>query len=96
MNIIAGNCILEDIETSVTTAEFLIDFADKNGINLIFKSSWKKDNRSSAEGYEGPGMEESVKIFSYIKALGVTTITDFHTPEQLSSPLDRDWETLCA
>jgi len=93
MIVIAGNCILEDIETSVKTAEFLLEASDKMGFDLIYKSSWKKDNRSSAEGFEGPGVETSIEIFSYLRNLGLTLITDFHTPEQLDSPLVEvvDW-----
>jgi 2-dehydro-3-deoxyphosphooctonate aldolase (KDO 8-P synthase) len=87
MIIVAGNCVLEDMETSVETAEFLLQMSDKYGFEVVYKSSWKKDNRSSAEGYEGPSIDESLKIFNYLRNIGVTIITDFHTPEQLDSPL---------
>jgi len=87
MIVIAGNCVLEDIETSVRTAEFLLEVSNRLGFNLIYKSSWKKDNRSSAEGFEGLSIESSIEIFSYLRRLGLTLITDFHTPEQLNLPL---------
>ncbi|MFC2071643.1 3-deoxy-8-phosphooctulonate synthase [Chloroflexota bacterium] len=88
LTIIAGNCILEDMNTSIETARFLTDLSKKYGYELIFKSSFKKDNRSSAEYYTGPGLEESVKIFKRIKEeFGVRVITDFHNLYELDTEM---------
>ena len=77
LTIIAGNCILENIDTSIKTAEFLIEQADVHGFNLIYKSSFKKDNRSSEKHYTGPPLEESLHIFSYLKSgYGLQILSD--------------------
>ena len=84
--IIAGNCILEDMDTSIETARFLTELSKKSGYELIYKSSFKKDNRSSSEYYAGPGLEESIRIFKRLKEeFGVRIITDFHNLYELDT-----------
>lgn len=79
MKIISGNCILEDLDTSIKTAEKLKDFSKKYDFDLVYKSSFRKDNRSSEKYYTGPSLENSIKIFKHLKnKLGVELITDFH------------------
>lgn len=79
LKIIAGNCILEDLSTSFKTAMFLLSLSYKYDFELIYKSSFKKDNRSSYKHYVGPKLEESIRIFKYLKdRLGLKLITDFH------------------
>ena len=88
LTIIAGNCILEDMNTSIETVRFLTDLSKKYGYELIYKSSFKKDNRSSAEYYTGPGLEESIKIFKRIKEeFGLRIITDFHNLYELDTKI---------
>ena len=82
----AGNCILEDMDTSIETARFLTELSKKYGYELIYKSSFKKDNRSSSEYYAGPGLEESIRIFKRLKEeFGVRIITDFHNLYELDT-----------
>ena len=86
--IIAGNCVLEDLETSEKTADFLVKTAEKYNFDLVYKSSFKKDNRSSHEYYTGLGIEESIKIFKHLKdKFGVKLITDFHHLYELETKL---------
>ncbi len=86
--IIAGNCILEDMKTSLETARFLAEESQKHGFDLIYKSSFKKDNRSSADYYSGPGVEESIRIFKRLKQdLDVKLITDFHNLYELDTEI---------
>src|SRR3990172_11374915 len=88
LTIIAGNCILEDMNTSIETARFLTDLAKKYSFDLIYKSSFKKDNRSSADYYTGPGLEESIKIFKRLKQeFGVRLVTDFHNLYELDTEI---------
>jgi 2-dehydro-3-deoxyphosphooctonate aldolase (KDO 8-P synthase) len=88
LNIIAGNCILEDLDTSIETARFLVDHSKKYNYELIYKSSFKKDNRSSVEYYTGPELEESVKIFKRLKEdFGLKIITDFHHLYELDTEM---------
>ena len=88
LKLIAGNCILEDMDTSIETARFLVELSKKYNYELIYKSSFKKDNRSSVEYYTGPGLEESIKIFKRLKEdLGVKIITDFHHLYELDTEM---------
>ncbi len=88
LTIIAGNCILEDMDTSIETARFLTDLSKKYGFDLIYKSSFKKDNRSSSDYYTGPGLGESIKIFKRIKEeFGIRIITDFHNLYELDTEI---------
>jgi len=88
LTIIAGNCVLEDINTSVETVSFLTDLSKKYSFELIYKSSFKKDNRSSANYYIGPGFADSIKIFKHLKEkFNVKIITDFNNLYELDSEI---------
>ena len=88
LKIIAGNCILEDMDTSIKTASFLVELSKKYEYELIYKSSFKKDNRSNCEYYTGPKLEESVKIFRCLKEkFDVKIITDFHNLYELDTEI---------
>jgi len=79
LTIVAGNCILESLEISVETIEFLLKQADLYDFALIYKSSFKKDNRSSETHYTGLSIDESTRIFKYLKdKYGAKLLTDFH------------------
>ncbi len=79
LTIIAGNCILESLEISLKTVEFLLKQANLYDFELIYKSSFKKDNRSSEAYYTGPLLDESARIFKQLKdTYGVKLLTDFH------------------
>jgi 2-dehydro-3-deoxyphosphooctonate aldolase (KDO 8-P synthase) len=64
-------------------AEKLIEICDSNDINVVFKSSFDKANRTSHLSKRGIGIEEGLKIFQKLKnSLNIPTLTDVHTPEQ--------------
>ena len=88
MQIIAGNCVLEDLETAEKTALFLKQMSNKYKFDLIYKSSWKKDNRSSLDSWCGPGILAACDIFSKIrKKYQVKILTDFHHVDELRTDL---------
>ncbi|MFH1563206.1 MAG: 3-deoxy-8-phosphooctulonate synthase [Nitrospirota bacterium] len=88
LKIIAGNCILEDFDTTIKTAEALIDFSKKYNFDLVYKSSFKKDNRSSQDYYTGLNLSESIKIFKYLKQkYNVDILTDFHNLYELDTEI---------
>lgn len=78
MKVIAGNCVLESLETTIKTATFLRGEVDKFGFDLIYKSSWTKENRSSLDNFRGLDICECLKIFEELKRLGFTILSDFH------------------
>lgn len=85
MDFYIGPCVLESLDLAKEIAQTLLeDLAPfENEINLHFKGSFDKANRSSFNSYRGPGLEEGLKILSTInKEFGLPTITDFHTPDQ--------------
>ena len=64
---------------SVDTAGTLKEICGKLGVSFIYKSSFDKANRSSRDGFRGPGMEEGLRILSEVKSqVGVPILTDVH------------------
>ncbi|PCI28270.1 MAG: 3-deoxy-8-phosphooctulonate synthase [SAR324 cluster bacterium] len=83
--LIAGNCVLENKAIAFKTAEFLKELALKLDVDLVFKASYKKDNRSSEKYFSGMPLPEALKIFSEIKQeFDVPVISDVHYPSELA------------
>ena len=79
----AGPCVIEGEDFSLKVAEDMRDIAARVGVPLVFKSSFDKANRTSVDGFRGPGLEEGLRILERVKdEVGVPIITDVHTPEQ--------------
>ncbi len=67
------------------TAEHLHSVRERIGIPLIFKSSFMKDNRSSVEYYQGPGLDEGLRSLERIReSFGFPLLSDVHFPEQVA------------
>lgn len=83
ITLIAGPCQMESRDHALETAEFIKKTTDKFGINLIYKTSFDKANRTSLGGKRGMGMEKSLPVFEEIKSkFGVPVLTDVHSEEQ--------------
>lgn len=83
--LISGPCVIEDKTTMFKTAETLARVSEKLNISIIFKSSFQKDNRSAVDNFQGPGLEEGLKMLSDIKAeFGFPLLSDVHYPEQVN------------
>ncbi len=81
--LIAGPCVVENEKMIFQTAEQTIEICDKLKISLIFKSSYKKANRTSGKSFSGIGNEEALKIlFKVKKKFGIPVLTDIHTAEE--------------
>jgi 2-dehydro-3-deoxyphosphooctonate aldolase (KDO 8-P synthase) len=81
--LIAGPCVIEAEDLMMQTAERLKGISEQLGVPLIFKSSFSKDNRSSLEYYQGPGLEEGMRILEKIKkTFELPILTDIHYPTQ--------------
>lgn len=84
--IIAGPCVIESRESALKHASLLKEAADRVGVPYIFKSSYDKANRSSADSYRGPGLIKGLEVLAEIKKkTGVPLLTDVHEREQVSS-----------
>ena len=83
--LIAGPCQLESEEHAIKISNELKKITSELGINLIYKTSFDKANRTSLKGKRGLGLEKSLPIFDKIrKEVGVPVLTDVHTAEQCS------------
>jgi len=83
--LIAGPCQLESEEHAIKISTELKKITSDLGINLIYKTSFDKANRTSLKGKRGLGLEKSLPIFDKIrKEIGVPILTDIHTSEQCS------------
>ncbi len=81
--LIAGPCVIEGEQFTLDTAAQLQEICQRAKIPLIFKSSFDKANRTSKDGFRGPGMEEGLRILDRVRReLGLPVVTDVHTPEQ--------------
>ena len=83
--LIAGPCQLESEEHAIKISTELKKITSELEINLIYKSSFDKANRTSLKGKRGIGLDKSLPIFDKIrKEVGVPVLTDVHTSEQCS------------
>lgn len=81
--LISGPCVIESESIMMKTAEHLKKIEEKLNIPIIYKSSFTKDNRSSLDFYQGPGLDEGLKILQRVKdEFGFPLLTDIHTPDQ--------------
>ena len=82
--LIAGPCVIESKEHALKTAEKLANICSDLDLEFIYKSSFDKANRTSINSSRGPGLMESLKIFSAVKEkIGCPVITDIHEKEQI-------------
>lgn len=83
LTLIAGPCQIESLDHSLYMAERLTKITQKLGINFIYKSSFDKANRTSAETPRGVGLEEGLSILAEVKKqIGCNLLTDVHKEEQ--------------
>ena len=77
--LICGPCVIESEDAVLRIAEKVKTIASRLRIPWIFKSSYEKDNRGSADGYRGPGLEEGLKILEKVKnRFSVPVTSDVH------------------
>ncbi|MBW2056308.1 MAG: 3-deoxy-8-phosphooctulonate synthase [Deltaproteobacteria bacterium] len=84
--LISGPCVIEGPEVMKRTAETLGRIGARLGVPVIFKSSFQKDNRSSAEYYRGPGLDEGLRILDQIRSeFGLPVMSDVHHLGQVAA-----------
>jgi len=80
---IAGPCVIESREHALAMGRTLRKLRDALKINLVFKSSFDKANRSSIDSFRGPGLKEGLEILHAVKEeTGLPLISDIHEPNQ--------------
>lgn len=87
--LIAGPCVVENEKMIMQTAEEIIKITSELNIELIFKSSYKKANRTSINSFKGIGDKEALQILAKVKKeFNVPLITDVHTIEETKLAAD--------
>lgn len=82
--LIAGPCVVENRDITLKTAKKIKQISIKYKIPFIFKSSYKKANRTSGESFSTIGIQEALKILAEVKAeLEVPILTDVHSDSEV-------------
>lgn len=80
---IAGPCVIESQEILDATAERLVEINLTLGVDIIFKSSFDKANRTSISSYRGVGLDKGLQMLSDVKSKwGLRILTDIHESYQ--------------
>ena len=76
---IAGPCVIESRELTLSIARELAAMADQLRLPIVFKASFDKANRSSGNSFRGPGLEEGLRTLEEVKRqTGLPVTTDIH------------------
>ena len=76
---IAGPCVIESEQVLRIVAEEIVKLNAQLGIDIIFKSSFDKANRTSVSSFRGPGLEKGLQMLADIKSrYGLRILTDIH------------------
>ncbi len=80
---IAGPCVIESERLVLDVARRLAEIAERLNVQLVFKSSYDKANRTSIDSFRGPGLHAGLEILAKVKAAtGLPILTDVHEPRQ--------------
>ena len=76
---IAGPCVIESQELLYAVAEKLVEINQKLEVDIIFKASFDKANRTSIGSFRGPGLERGLEMLANVKSkYGLKLLTDIH------------------
>jgi 2-dehydro-3-deoxyphosphooctonate aldolase (KDO 8-P synthase) len=83
MFLMAGPCVIETKQICLDIANRLADISSKTGIDIIYKASFDKANRSSISSFRGPGLEKGLDILAAVRdKTKLAVMTDVHQPAQ--------------
>ncbi|MBC8350938.1 MAG: 3-deoxy-8-phosphooctulonate synthase [Planctomycetes bacterium] len=81
--LIAGPCVLETESLALSIAERLAEIAERLKVQIVFKASFDKANRTSIDSFRGPGLDAGIAILKKVReATGLPVTTDIHEPHQ--------------
>ena len=79
--LVAGPCVIESESHAVETALAVKDICRRAGVPFVFKASYDKANRTSADSFRGPGLREGMRVLARVReAADVPILTDIHEP----------------
>ena len=83
LSFLLGPCVVETLDHAMSMAGEIKAICRRVGVDFVYKSSFDKANRSSAESFRGEGMEFGLDVLRRVKQeLDVPVITDIHEPWQ--------------
>jgi 2-dehydro-3-deoxyphosphooctonate aldolase (KDO 8-P synthase) len=86
LSVLAGPCQMESRQHALETAHMLKEIADRLDIGLVYKTSFDKANRTSANAQRGMGMKAALPVFAEIReSIGLPTLTDVHEIEHCAA-----------
>jgi 2-dehydro-3-deoxyphosphooctonate aldolase (KDO 8-P synthase) len=84
--LIAGPCVIESEALCLAIAERLKAMGEELGMQVIFKASFDKANRTSVNGFRGHGLEEGLRVLEKVRReTGLPVLTDVHLPDQVKA-----------
>lgn len=84
--IIAGPCVIESADLCLDIARYMKSLCHELGLGYVFKASFDKANRSSADSFRGPGMTDGLAVLQRVKEeIDVPVLTDVHEAVQASA-----------
>jgi 2-dehydro-3-deoxyphosphooctonate aldolase (KDO 8-P synthase) len=87
--LIAGPCVVESEEIVFETAEHMKKLSEKYMIPFVFKSSYRKANRSKGDSFTGIGDIKALKVLAEVRRkYSVPVITDIHNPDEAAMAAD--------
>lgn len=83
--VIAGPCVIESEDLCLSMGAKLAEIAQRQTIQLVFKASFDKANRTSGTSFRGVGMDEGLRILDKVRSeTGLPILTDIHSAEQVA------------
>ncbi len=80
---IAGPCVIESAELLDEVAAKIVDINSRLGVDIIFKASFDKANRTSLSSFRGPGLGRGLQMLSDVRSKwGLRLLTDIHESSQ--------------
>jgi 2-dehydro-3-deoxyphosphooctonate aldolase (KDO 8-P synthase) len=87
--VIAGPCVIESESLTLSIAEQLAQETRDVPVQLVFKASFDKANRTSLDAFRGPGLDEGLRILERVRdQFGLPVTTDIHLPDQAAAVAD--------
>jgi 2-dehydro-3-deoxyphosphooctonate aldolase (KDO 8-P synthase) len=84
--VIAGPCVIESEELCLRIGDALARIAGDLGVQVVFKASYDKANRTSVASFRGPGIDDGLAVLERVRAAtGLPVTTDVHLPEQATA-----------
>jgi 2-dehydro-3-deoxyphosphooctonate aldolase (KDO 8-P synthase) len=81
--LLAGPCVVESEELLLQVAETVCAITDKLHIPYVFKSSYRKANRSRSDSFSGIGDEKALELLRMVgDRFNIPVVTDIHTAEE--------------